>query len=182
MGEPPPNPSQDKEGRLIHYPMQKIKSFIKKNKILIGIIVVVLIIILLASGNKKPTQTATVVTGNVTETALLSGKAQTAFRADLGFGTSGRVQNVYVKNNQHVTKGQLLARLEIGDLLAQRAEAEGKSGSAIANENTKVINAYRTMLSEDLIPTAEDGDYTVATPTISGIYTGEKGIYKIIFD
>ncbi len=162
--------------------INKIKSFIKKYKILIGIIVVVLIIILLASGNKKPTQTATVVTGNVTETALLSGKAQTAFRADLGFGTSGRVQNVYVKNNQHVTKGQLLARLEIGDLLAQRAEAEGKSGSAIANENTKVINAYRTMLSEDLIPTAEDGDYTVATPTISGIYTGEKGIYKIIID
>ena len=162
--------------------MQKIKTFLLKRKFLVGAILIVLIIILLASGNKKPVQTATVVTGNVTETALLSGKAQTAFRADLGFGTSGRIQNIYVKNNQHVTKGQLLARLEIGDLLAQRAEAEGKSGSAIANENTKILNAYRTMLSEDLIPTAEDSNYEATTPTISGIYTGEKGIYKIIID
>lgn len=160
--------------------MQKIKSFTKKYKILFAVILVVGIVILFTSGNKKPVQTATVTTGNVTETALLSGKAQTAARADLGFGTSGRIQNIYVKNNQHVTKGQLLARLEIGDLLAQRAEAEAQIKGTASNEDTKVTNAYRTLLSDDLTLTADSDSYTVDAPTVSGIYNGAEGTYKII--
>ncbi len=160
--------------------MQNIKTFLLKRKLLVGIILVVIIIILLASGNKKPVQTATVVTGNVTETALLSGKAQTASRADLGFGSSGRIQNIYVKNNQRVIKGQLLARLEIGDLLAQRAEAEAQIKGTSGNEDTKVTNAYRTLLSDELVLTPDADDYTVTTPTVSGIYNGNEGTYKII--
>lgn len=138
----------------------KIKSFTKNIKFSSQSFLLLVLLFYLPPATKKPVQTATVTTGNVTETALLSGKAQTAARADLGFGTSGRIQNIYVKNNQHVTKGQLLARLEIGDLLAQRAEAEAQIKGTASNEDTKVTNAYRTLLSDDLTLTADSDSYS----------------------
>lgn len=117
----------------------------------------------------------TVARGDIEQTLDLSGKAQSSLQADLGFATTGRISKILVNNNQRVSEGQILAQLEIGDLLADLKILE----AAAAQEDVKVENAYRKLLSEGLVLTARSNTYEVAPPTVSGAYGGGEGQYKI---
>jgi RND family efflux transporter MFP subunit len=175
--------------------MNKIKSVYVKNKkyFLVGLPVLILVLYFLFSGGANGTELYTVTRTNIEQSVVLSGKLQTSDRADLGFASSGRVDRVFVKNNQSVTQGQVLAQLEIGDLLADLKIKQANSRTSDVDlegakaelekvtkgENTKVESAYRTLLSDGLEVTPSSTSYDVATPTISGIYDGGEGQYKI---
>jgi RND family efflux transporter MFP subunit len=123
----------------------------------------------------------------------ISGKVITASEADLGFASSGRVGRIGAKSGDRVKAGQMLAQLEIGDLLADLKIKEiGSETSSVSledarenvekvttQENTKVESAYRALLSEGLEPTPDSSSYTMAAPDITGIYDGKEGTYKI---
>lgn len=106
----------------------------------------------------------------------VSGKVETSSVADLGFAAGGRIGKIFVKENDVVTAGQMLAQLEINDLLADLKIKEVNS----RQENVGVESAYRKLLTEGLALIANSDDYTVDTPEISGIYGGKEGQYKMI--
>ena len=88
----------------------------------------------------------------------------------------------------------MLAQLEIGDLLADLyikkanfktsyvdlKSAENNLKQIISQEDAKVANAYRNLLTEDLTLVPGSDNYTVTYPNITGIYNGGEGTYKII--
>ena len=100
--------------------MAKIKSIFKQYKkyFLIGLPILVILIYLIFGRGGSKTEVYTVGRADVTQSVVLSGKVMTSDRADLGFAAGGRVANIFVKNNQLVQSGAILAQLEIGDLAA----------------------------------------------------------------
>jgi len=178
--------------------MTQVLNFIKKYKksFLVGIPVLLVVIYFIFGRGETGTEAYTVEKTDVTQSVVLSGKVTTSDKADLGFASSGRLEKILVKNNQNVNQGQILAQLEIGDLLADlRIKEAGLRTSDVdleaakdelekttAEENTKVASAYRTLLTEDLELIPNSVNYTVATPTLGGIYDGPEGEYKITID
>src|SRR3989344_114611 len=105
----------------------------------------------------------------------ISGKVETSNAADLGFAAGGRVGRIFVTENDMVQEGQILAQLEIGDLLADLKIKEINS----KQENIEVESAYRKLLTEGLELVASSDSYAVDAPEVSGIYDGAEGTYKI---
>lgn len=163
------------------------KSFITGGLVLVAILYFVLV------GGENSTEAYTVKQANVEQSVMLSGKITTSDNADLGFASSGRVSRISVKNNQSVSQGQVLAQLEIGELLADLKIKELNSKTSNVDlenakaeleritrrEDTKVQNAYRTLLTEDLELVPDSSLYEVEPPLISGAYSGTEGQYKI---
>lgn len=168
----------------------------KKKSMGIGAVLVLALIYLVFGRGNGNTETFTVARANVSQSVVLSGKAQTSDRAELGFASSGRIANIFIKNNQTVEKGSVLAQLEIGDLLAdlkikqanlkssnvEIEEAKAELDVVTKQENTKVESAYRKLLSSDLEPNPSYKGYAVEAPTITGSYSGKEGRYKIIIE
>ncbi len=175
--------------------MNKITNYIKNHKkmSIFGLIILAILAFVLFKHESKVVESYTVVKGNVEQSVELSGKVETSAKADLGFASSGRLNKIYVKNNQNVKVGQILAQLEIGDLLADLRikqanlktsgldleDAKDELEKVKSQENAKVANAYRNLLTEDLSLTPSSNSYTVEAPMVSGIYDGVEGSYKI---
>ncbi len=179
--------------------MTKSKAFIKKyKKYLIALLtVLVLVLAFVALGKGKNSGASYLVEKrDVEQSVILSGKVQTSDRADLGFAAGGRIARIYVKNNQTVRAGAVLAQLEISDLLADLRIKELNSSTSTVSldaakanlekvtmrENTKVDSAYRTLISKDLVLVPESNDYGVEPPTVTGIYNGPTGQYKVTIE
>lgn len=178
--------------------MQKIYRIIIKNKLSIILLVIVfsVFLVILIKNHTKEVESFTVARTNVSQSVLLSGKVSTVDKADLGFATGGRINSIFVKNNQIVKEGTTLAQLEIGDLLAdlkikqinsriseidlEAAQEELKR--ITTQENTKVENSYRTLLTEDLELVPDSSNYDVVAPVVGGIYNGPEGKYKIYIE
>ena len=174
--------------------MKRILSFINEHRWLAIVLAFLVLAIILISKNRNGVEYYTVQRQDIEESILLSGDVRTKDKADLGFATSGRIVNIFVKNNQEVDVGRTLAQLEIDSLLADLKikeinsntsdidleSAEDELDKVTAQEDTKVENAYRTLLSDDLEPIADSASYTMATPTITGSYNGDQdGQYKL---
>ena len=169
--------------------MKKIYEILLKNKkySVVGLIVVVFMLIVFIGGKHGEVESFEVKRGDVENSIILSGKVMTTNQADLGFASSGRVSKIFVKNNEEVKEGTILAQLEIGDLFADLKikelnyqssnldleDARQNLEKVTAQENAKVESAYRALLS--------DG-YDVDAPTVSGFYSGVEGQYKIKID
>lgn len=87
----------------------------------IGVVVLVALAIGLKNGNGK--QMATVVRADIIQEVAATGKVKPNQNVDLGFDKSGRVGEVYVSIGEVVKKGQVLAALESGEILADLAKA-----------------------------------------------------------
>ena len=145
------------------------------------------------NGRKTTDGTITVERSLFVNQVSVSGKVETESIAQLGFASSGRLASVFVKNNESVKQGQILAQLEIGDLIADLRIKEANSKTSdvdlesvkdklqkvTSQENAKVANVYRNLLSEDLELIPESADYTATPPNITGVYDGQEGNYKI---
>ena len=145
---------------------------------------------------KTTDETITVKRSLFVNQVSVSGKVKTENTAELGFASSGRIDKIFVENNQSVKAGQVLAQLEVTDLLAELKikEINYKTSDAsledarqnlekiTTQENTKVTNVYRTLLTEGLELVPGSNDYDVEPPTLGGIYDSLEGQYKIIID
>ncbi len=78
-------------------------------------------------------RTATVARGVVQSTVSGSGNLQPASQLDLGFQAAGTVTDVYVKQGQEVTQGQLLAALDPQSAEVSLEQAKAALESAEAN-------------------------------------------------
>lgn len=158
--------------------MNMIKKFFQKKSLYYasGAAVLVIAGFFIFGGGSTSADTIAIKRSDFINQVSVSGKIEKESLADLGFASAGRIGKISVKEGQRVAEGQMLAQLEIGDLLADLKIKEVNS----RQENTEVESAYRKLLSEGLELVASSDTYTVAAPTISGIYSGAEGQYKII--
>jgi len=115
-------------------------SIIRKYRryLLIGLPILLVVLYFVFGRGKSGTETYVVNNANITQSVILSGKVETSDKADLGFAVSGRLAKIFIKNNQSVTQGQILAQLEINDLLADLKIKELNSKtSSVDLEHTK---------------------------------------------
>ncbi|MDQ8043792.1 MAG: biotin/lipoyl-binding protein, partial [Solirubrobacteraceae bacterium] len=82
------------------------------------------------SAASASTRTVTVAKGVVQSTASGTGNLAAANELDLNFGTSGTVSKVYVKEGEHVSQGQLIARLDSDSQKVALAQAKADLTSA----------------------------------------------------
>jgi multidrug efflux pump subunit AcrA (membrane-fusion protein) len=81
----------------------------------------------------QSTRIATVQRGVVQSTVSGTGNVEAASQLNLGFKTSGTVTHIYVKQGQHVTKGQLLATVDPQSAEVTLEQARASLQSAEAN-------------------------------------------------
>lgn len=150
--------------------------------------------------------TTKVERGTVQKIVFVSGKAETAQKANLGFPVSGTVSEILVEVGDSVEKDAKLASLKIDALEAERAEItaslnqllNGPTEAArneteentelkrtvlentIQEQNKAVENAYRTLMTEGLELKSVDPKESSDAPTLSGTYLCDKsGTYTI---
>ncbi|OGI68462.1 hypothetical protein A2738_01090 [Candidatus Nomurabacteria bacterium RIFCSPHIGHO2_01_FULL_42_15] len=162
----------------------------------IGAFLFVIVVIFFLTRREISGETIMVKRSLFVNQVSVSGKVETSSRAELGFADSGRIGRIFVKENQNVKAGQILAQLEITDLLADLKIKEINSRTSNVDledakevlekvrnqEDTKVDNTYQALLTEDLELIPEVNDYGVDPPTLGGIYKGAEGRYKIYID
>ncbi|MFO7916462.1 MAG: HlyD family efflux transporter periplasmic adaptor subunit [Anaerolineae bacterium] len=115
--------------------------FSKKRSIILSLLVIVLVVtsgcsIFASSGKEEPTPTPippppepdrstyTVKRGTVVDSLSFTGRVAPAVEEELYFREDGRVKEVYVKRDDVVEAGDLLAELENDDLVRQLRQAE----------------------------------------------------------
>ncbi len=130
-------------------------------------------------------------------TVLATGQVTSSTDLDLSFNSSGIVKSLRVKVGDVVKKGDILATLDQGSVLASLTQARGALGAAQARlkrtleneevalaevnynqtkitQETLVKNAYSKLLNStpEAVPAQGENDYSA--PTISGTYNGQK--------
>jgi multidrug resistance efflux pump len=116
---------------------------------------------------------------------------------NLAFSKTGRLETLSIMARDFVKKGDVLATLDAGDSLgavnqakgalelakAQYASMDVQYTNAKKQQDVLVANAYRTLLSSNLVAVVKDSSSEVdksQTPQVSGTYTCDKeGSYEI---
>lgn len=175
-------------------PFQRLTPF--QYKIIIG----VLLIVILAGAyafffRKGPNyQFVEVKRGSITELVSVTGNTAPSESVSLGFGSSGNIARVYSAVGRTVRKGAVLATLNTADLDAQVLQAKSNLTKQLAeNQNTTINvdqvraeqdrlmkNAYTKLLSSDLVAVPSSSSEEADPPTITGLYDGPEGAYKLI--
>lgn len=159
-----------------------------RKKTIAGAIVVLIVILLIIKGHSSSGNTGqyTVATANIVDQVVLSGRTESINSVNLGFADSGRVSKVFVTEGQSVKKGQVLAELEMGDLLAQLSSAKAELVIAKANlktifrEQDARVETAKNNLFSNLEAYPVDEYTTASAPTVYGTYLGEDpGVYNV---
>lgn len=133
--------------------MKKMRSFLKKRKILSIIIVAVLVAAVWFFFFKKkadPIETYTVGMGNITETIMETGNIQAA-QVDVYSTSNGVVEELYVKNGDSVQAGQKLFKVKSTSTDQEEATAYASYLTALNNlkkSQQDKESAYAQLLSD----------------------------------
>jgi HlyD family secretion protein len=114
-----------------------LKKLIKNKKILIVAIIVIIVIAFIVSrflkSNKIEYITEKVVKENLTQTVSETGSLKAASEINLNFKGTGTITEIKVKEGEEVKKGDVLARLDAGQLEIQVRQAEANLAMSQAN-------------------------------------------------
>ena len=144
-------------------------KFLKNNKYLIIILLVVLAACIAGysyytkqkAASLAPVKTATVEQGNIRTTISATGALSAVDNVDVNSKITGRIVQVYVEENQHVTAGQPLMRLDNTSLMATQQQMEARLQDA-----TATYKRYSSLVAQGAIPRSEydtaQADYLVA--------------------
>lgn len=113
----------------------KLFSFFSK-KVVIGLVLVAVVALVIGMqlGGGSGKQRATVVRADIVQEVASTGKVKPNQSVSLGFDRSGRVQNVYAAIGDTVSKGQVIASLEAGEITADLNKAK----ALLEEENIKL--------------------------------------------
>lgn len=109
----------------------------------------------------------------------VSGKVVAAQNVDLTFSETGRVASIGVIVGDTVVVGEAIASLALDTLSSDLRAAEVDLAEARKEQATLVASAYRNLLSEGLVSVPASSVYAVEAPTVTGLYQGLEGTYKI---
>ncbi len=102
------------------------------------------------SGSVAATQTVEVVSGNLTVIVSGSGDVELVKEQKLAFGAAGKIERIYVKEQEKVSEGQVLAKLETDALeyaLAQAQVAYAQAQASVIQAQIAVKQAEITLES-----------------------------------
>ena len=129
-----------------------------------GIAVGVLLVLLLLArcfAPHKPTNyaTAPITRGDLTVTVSATGNLAPTNQVNVGSQVSGLIHDVYVHNNDKVTKGQPLAQLDLPLLKASVAQAHAalQVGEATVAQNKATVEQDKATLDRDQQVFTESG-------------------------
>jgi RND family efflux transporter MFP subunit len=88
--------------------------------------------------------------GEVVRISEFTGRVSPVIEEELFFRTSGYVETVYVKRDDWVQTGDVLAELEVTDLKNQLAQAEASLESAISNNEQRTAEAEASLQAAEL--------------------------------
>ncbi len=114
--------------------------------------------------------TATVTRGNLSRTVSASGTVAAAHTDDLSFSTGGTVTAVNVKAGDTVTKGQVLASIDPGQLQAAVSSAQASLASAqaqLSDDSSAGASAAQIAADNASVTTAQD-HLDQANPDLAG--------------
>ena len=120
----------------------------------IGLAVLAVLLVLsrcFAPPKPIPYATTPVAKGDLTVTISATGNLAPTNQVNLGSQVSGRVDKVYVNNNDRVTKGQALASLDLSLLRAalKQSEAALQAGLATVDQNKATLLLTQATLKRD---------------------------------
>ncbi|MDE2399586.1 MAG: efflux RND transporter periplasmic adaptor subunit [Patescibacteria group bacterium] len=166
----------------------KIPKFLKSKWVLgaIGLVILVIGTYFVFFHKTIKYQFITVNQGSITESVSLTGNTTPSQSVSLAFGSSGIISNIYSSLGKQVQKGQVLAELNMKDLMAQLHNAQAGLTIAKQNANTTESNLVNITAEQDAIVASARqslyGNFVAAlsgnvstsnvAPTISGSYTG----------
>ena len=119
--------------------------------IVLGAIAVVVLLLLwyfLRGGEETTYATADVERGNLTVTVSATGNLQPTNQVQVGSEQSGLITDVYVDNNDRVTKGQPLARLDtsrLRDMITQNQASIAAAQASVAQAEASAVNARASL-------------------------------------
>jgi len=116
--------------------------------------------------NKESYEFTTVSKGSIENTVTTSGTLEVVSSVDVLAEMSGRIENVYVNYNDHVKKGQVLARINTDLLKIQEKAAQSSVDKyqAIYDLQTLTVKNSKALFDKDLI---SDYDYKSAVATLN---------------
>jgi len=166
--------------------VNKVWGFIKRKKLLIGIIVVVLIVLgLIIFKNGKATNgTITISHSDFTNQVSISGKVVASEEVDMGFKNGGRIGRIFVSvdkgdgEEQIIKAGTLIAALDAKDAEQSVRDAEISLASAKLSLAKLQLESSNENLDADLKKAYDDGFTAVADSflDLSSIITGLEDI------
>lgn len=169
MNTPPADPDLDSflgvEG------MHRGRRIARRTAIAVGFVLVLLLVVRCVSGAHERPRYATVAArqGDLAVTVSATGNLAPTKQINVGSEESGLVVDVFVQNNDHVAKGQPLARLDtsrLKDALAQSqaqllaAQATVLQNQATVEQTGATLRRYREVarLSGGKVPSATELD------------------------
>ena len=124
-----------------------------------GGVVVFIILLLWMFGGSKPQQyvTAPVIEGPLSVTVSATGTLAPRTQVDVGSEVSGRVDALYADYNDHVKKGQTLAKINTDQLKAQldQARATLAQAQATLNQDRAVVARYTKLRASNAVSPQE---------------------------
>ena len=121
--------------------------FSRRTWIAIGagvVLLIVLALILWPRGNRADYVTQAVTRGPLTVTVSATGTLQPRDQVDVGAEVSGRIDALYVDYNDHVKKGEKLAKINTDQIEAQLAQSRAALATAQATLTQSSQNFPRT--------------------------------------
>src|SRR5581483_11818322 len=135
-----------------HY-VEKIPAFFKRHKwkSIIALVIIILIVLVATRGKSSAKlETATATFGSVVESVSVTGTVSPVEKANLSFGKSGIVTNIYVKVGDHVRAGDRLASLDLaGD------SASYQSAAATLRDVSRGLRPEEQSVEQSKVLTAE---------------------------
>lgn len=174
---------------------KSIIQFLEKPKVVIPTVLIVAVIIGVISFRFIGQAPVATLSNNTNLAASMVESINDS--TNLAFYKAGRLGTISINAGSLVKKGEVLASLDAGDALGAVNQAKGALELAKAQyasmdvqytntkkqQDTLVSNAYRTLLSSNLIAVPKDDSVDVDSkqiPQISGTYTcGKEGSYEI---
>ena len=141
-----PSPDEDISSRLGIG--GRVRGLSRRSWILIGLGILALIILALVFLRKGPTAdyvTQDVTRGPLSVTVSATGSLQPRDQVDVGAEVSGRIDALYVDYNDHVKKGEKLAKINTDQIEAQLAQSRASLATAQATLTQTSQNFPRTM-------------------------------------
>ena len=136
-----------------------------------------------SSSSAATQRTATVSRSVVQSTVSGSGSLEAAKQVELNFGASGEITAVDVKAGEHVSKGQILARIDSSSARASLAQAEAQLAEAEETletaEESGASTAFTTTATRDEARLAStDGAEAAGSSLLVAYVSDSKGGFE----
>src|SRR6478672_3509531 len=106
-----------------------------------GAIVVAVLVVGSPAASSAQARTVTAERGVIQSTVSGSGNLEPANQADVDFATSGEITHIYVKEGQHVSKDDILAKVDPSAANVDLAQAEADSAQLSVESAEKAVAA-----------------------------------------